>query len=227
MRVLINVKEALFPSVRFLSDHSRDFYQKFKHIPNDAFDNVLGDLGIAGDEKFLMEMLRVWNEEPLFQICYYFANTAHQYIERYGSVDIKMSSSMHHFTIDNERSPIHVNHMNIENFPTLIKEWADILQQEANKSLGNTIAVKDHDYTITDFIVSAYMKTTGIVEIPLVANMTSNVSGESSNSLFLYDTGGQRNGKFLDNVHVKLLKNVKSGLTSLKITPTQYLVSCF
>ncbi|KAF0979378.1 hypothetical protein FDP41_001721 [Naegleria fowleri] len=161
--ILFEVKQALFPHVKFIHPESEIIAQRLiKH------DEEKLSVPIEQDVEMAKASLKLWETEPLAQICLYFTNIANKFIPK------SMTTV-----------PIHVvRHMNIERFANLLSYYEDILEYDAN---SDKFAVRDTNHVFTELILSSYIKTTGIIEIWLKG-------GSDVNDLIgIFDTGGQRN----------------------------------
>ena len=158
----------------FLKKESEEFKTKFSQIPSDSIDNILGDTTFLSDE-ICERLVDFWMDEPIIQMCYFFASIAYKFIEGYGD-----------YSRNRAEKSVYIRHLNLENLPTLIDQLEDVLSYETE---GDDLqskfssAIKDDSHIVTELIVSTYVKTTGIIEIP--------VKFGDNNLIGLYDTGGQ------------------------------------
>ncbi|KAG2370612.1 hypothetical protein C9374_014751 [Naegleria lovaniensis] len=161
--ILFEVKQALFPHVKFIHPESDKIAKRVEKC-----DEEKSSIPIEQDVEMVKAVLKFWETEPLAQICLYFTNIANKFIP-------KSSMSI----------PVHVvRHMNVERLANLLSYYEDILDYDAN---SDKLAIRDTEHVFSELILSSYIKTTGIIEIWVKAGSDTN------DCIGVFDTGGQRN----------------------------------
>ncbi|KAG2370611.1 hypothetical protein C9374_011781 [Naegleria lovaniensis] len=165
---LYDLKDVLLPNVKYFQKENEIFMSYFKDYEPQLLSggvnelrNVWMNFRVADGLEFSKKIVKLWNEEPILQICYYFTNFPYKYIPPSQAPPFKYSRNLQICNLS----------LYINSLGTLIHNY-----------------VNNVNCDMTDLILTAYMKTTGITEIKVDLN-----DGMYREAIVVYDTGGQRN----------------------------------